>query len=95
MSARWSHRSEAGSGLGRPNVISPPRRPHTCYRGPMEDQTATIVRLRREIEEGQYSLETLGGAKRLAQRDRIADSQRKLRLLLEPADLASAGTQET
>ena len=57
----------------------------------MEDKTEMIVRLRRQIEEGQYSLETLGGAKRLAQRDRIADSQRKLQLLLEPAGDAAAG----
>ena len=60
----------------------------------MEDQSEIIVRLRRQIEEGQYRLETLGGARRLAQRDQIADSQRKLRLLLEPADVVSTGTQE-
>ena len=61
----------------------------------MEDQSETIVRLRRQIEEGQYRLETLGGARRLAQRDQIADSQRKLRLLLEPADVVSTGTQKS
>ena len=57
----------------------------------MEDKTEMIARLRRQIEEGQYGLETLGGAKRLAQRDRIADSRRKLQLLLEPAGGAAAG----
>jgi hypothetical protein len=59
----------------------------------MQDQTAAIARLRRQIEESQYSLETLSAAERLAQRGRIADSQRELRVLLEPADVAPAVTE--
>jgi hypothetical protein len=59
----------------------------------MEDQSATIVRLRRQIEEFRYSLESLGAAERLTQRGRIEDAERQVRELLAPADVAAVAAQ--
>ena len=59
----------------------------------MEDQTATIIRLRRQIENFRYSLESLGAAERLTQRGRIADAERRVRRLLAPTDAAAAAAQ--
>jgi hypothetical protein len=59
----------------------------------MEDQTAAIIRLRRQIETFRYSLESLGAAERLTQRGRIADAERQVRRLLAGADVTAAATQ--
>jgi hypothetical protein len=55
----------------------------------MKDQASRIVLLREQVKQWQYSLETLGGAERLAQRGRIADAERQLRALLTPAESAA------
>ena len=54
----------------------------------MEDHTARLADLRSQLTELRYSLESLGGAKRLAQRGRIADVERQIGGLLAPAELA-------
>jgi hypothetical protein len=67
---------------------SHPRRRPFGYRVTMEDQTALADRLRSQIVECQYSLESLGAAPRLEQRVRIADLERRLRALSAPAAAA-------
>ena len=56
----------------------------------MEDKTALVTSLRRQLDELRYSLESPGGAKRLAQRDKIAHVERRIGSLLAPAAVADA-----
>jgi hypothetical protein len=45
----------------------------------MEDNTVLIARLRDELAESRFRLDSLGAAGRLIQRDRIASLERQIR----------------
>jgi hypothetical protein len=55
----------------------------------MEDHAAQIVRLRSQLEQLTYRLESLGAAARLTQRGRIEMVRQRLRVLTSPPAAAN------
>jgi hypothetical protein len=58
-----------------------------CYRGAMQDQKAQLAQLQRQLETLRFGLDSLGAAGRLTQRGKIEDTERQIRVLLDPPAL--------